>query len=147
MQNFNRSCPETSFKPESQTPTTPPPANAADQHGSGINHCSSQISEISGESCLTLDTKQLWLGSVLHLVDTLRMPSDSYARVAPQKAERADPTIPPPPELSDGTPVYLYAVFCSSDHCSQTTPTPLMILCHVSDVCAAVRPPLSFQIA
>jgi hypothetical protein len=36
-------------------PTVPPPANAADQHGSGINHCSSQTSENFGESCLTLD--------------------------------------------------------------------------------------------
>ena len=25
-----------------------------------------------------------------------------------------------PPDLSDGTPVYLYAVICSSDYCSQT---------------------------
>ena len=24
------------------------------------------------------------------------------------------PTVPPPPDLSDGTPVYLYAVICSS---------------------------------
>ena len=32
---------------------------------------------------------------------------------------RRDPTVPPPPDLSDGTPVYLYAVICSSDHCYQ----------------------------
>lgn len=81
---------------QTATPTAPPPGNTAEHPGSGINHCSSQTSEISGESCLTLDTKQLWLGSVLHLVDTLRMPSDSYAPVAPQKAERADPTYPHP---------------------------------------------------
>ena len=37
------------------TPTPPPAGNTADQHGSGINHCSSQTSEISGELCLTFD--------------------------------------------------------------------------------------------
>ena len=58
VQNLNRSCPETSFKPESQTPTTPPPGNAAEHQGSGINHCSSQTFEISGESCLTLDMRR-----------------------------------------------------------------------------------------
>ena len=31
------------------------------------------------------------------------------------------PTVPPPPDLSDGTPVYLYAVICSSD-CPSGTP-------------------------
>ena len=40
------------------TPTPPPPANAAEHKGSGINHCSSQTSEISGESCLTLDMRR-----------------------------------------------------------------------------------------
>jgi len=29
------------------------------------------------------------------------------------------PTVPPPPDLSDGTPVYLYAVICTSEHCSE----------------------------
>jgi len=36
-------------------PTVPPPGNAAENPGSGINHCSSQTFENSGESCLTLD--------------------------------------------------------------------------------------------
>ena len=30
-----------------------------------------------------------------------------------------DPSSQTPPDLSDGTPVYLYAVICSSDRCSQ----------------------------
>jgi hypothetical protein len=35
------------------------------------------------------------------------------------------PTVPPPPDLSDGTPVYLYAVICSSD-CRSGTPPCLL---------------------
>ena len=35
------------------------------------------------------------------------------------------PTVPPPPDLSDGTPVYLYAVICSSD-CPSGTPPRLL---------------------
>ena len=29
--------------------------------------------------------------------------------------QTATPTVPPPPDFSDGTPVFLYAVICSSD--------------------------------
>jgi hypothetical protein len=36
------------------------------------------------------------------------------------------PTVPPPPDLSDGTPVYLYAVICSSDCPSGTPPLPFV---------------------
>jgi len=32
---------------------------------------------------------------------------------------KRDPTVPPLPVLSDGTPVYLYAVIRSSDRCTQ----------------------------
>jgi len=47
------------------------------------------------------------------------------------------PTVPPHPDLSDGTPVYLYAVICSSDHCCQphanlrtwSTLEPLPVMC------------------
>jgi hypothetical protein len=37
----------------------------------------------------------------------------------------SDPTVPPPPDLSDGTPVYLYAVICSPD-CPSGTPPCLL---------------------
>ena len=67
-------------------PTVPPPANAADQHGSDINHCSSQTSEISGESCLTLDRGLLWLWPARLWVATLRMPSVTCAPSSPSKS-------------------------------------------------------------
>ena len=65
---------------------------------------------------------------------------------------RRDPTVPPPPDLSDGTPVYTYAVIWTSDHCpslmrmfSDDPGYLLMILCHVSDVLAQ-GPPLAFKL-
>lgn len=38
------------------------------------------------------------------------------------------PTVPPPPDLSDGTPVYLYAVIWTSGHCSWPDANVLTIL-------------------
>jgi hypothetical protein len=38
-----------------------------------------------------------------------------------QNMQHANPTLPPPPDLSDATPVCLYAVICKSDCPSGTT--------------------------
>ena len=52
------------------------------------------------------------------------------------------PTVPPPPDLRDGTPVYLYAVICTADHCSEPDANVLtgLSLCLACDV-MAIGPP------